>query len=129
MKSNLVVGLAIALSSVGCVQKVHPKKITLSVDMSAIENVNTVTVKGDFTSPPWTEALSLSDADGDQIYEIELARETAQFGMMFKFLKNGEYELEGQPNRELQFRYQPEQLYYNAVFNIPTATIIKKNSL
>ncbi len=126
MKTRSSYYLVILLLMSSCVQEVHLKKVTLSVDMNEIENVDVVTVRGDFTSPPWSQEIELSDTDDDGVFQITLERETAQFGMTFKFLRNGQYELEGQPNRELLFEYQPETITYKAEFDNPTAHIIKK---
>ena len=96
--------IAISISFASCVQKEHLKTVTFSVDMNGIENVESVGIKGDFTDQPWRQTVPLSDENGDGIYEITFNRETAAYGIEFKFVKNeNQVELKGLDNRELVF--------------------------
>ena len=108
--------LFFALSS--CVQKEHQKKVMFKLDMNAVENVNQVGLRGQFTSPPWGVTIPMTDENGDGIYELTLSEMTAQSSVNFKFVNhNDQFELECKPNRSISFQYRPESLEYSAVFD------------
>lgn len=101
-----------------CVQKRHLKTVTFRVDMNAIKNVSHVGIRGEFTSNPWNETISLTDENNDGIYEGTFSQETAFNSVQFKFVMNDDtYELIGKDNRVLKFLYKPEILIYDAKFN------------
>ncbi|WP_299525828.1 hypothetical protein [Winogradskyella sp.] len=102
-----------------CVQETHTKTVTFKVDMNGVENTENIGIRGNFTSSPWNETAPLTDDDGDGIYEGTFSQKTAVNGIEFKFVNNGEFELEGQNNRSIQFEYKPETIIYEAVFNNP----------
>lgn len=109
----------IAIALVSCVQEEHLKTVTFKVDMTALENVGEVGLKGEFTNPQWGQILPLEDPDGDGIYEATFSQETAQSIAEFKFVHNGVYELKGQNNRQLKMEYKPETIVYWAVYDNP----------
>ncbi len=124
---KLIVIAVIALFA-SCVQKEHMKTVTFSVDMNGIENIESVGIKGGFTDQPWRQTIPLLDEDGDGIYEITFNRETAAYGIEFKFVKNdNQIELEGQENRELVFEYKPETIQYQTKYNDTQNITIKRN--
>ena len=103
-----------------CVQKEHVKEVTFMVDMRGVDNVSTVVIRGQFTSPPWEVTLPMSDENNDGIYETTLEEPTAQSSVSFKFVINeDQFELEGQPNRTVQFQYRPEVIVYSGIFDDP----------
>ena len=110
--------LFFALLLACCVQEEYEKTVTVYLDMNGVENVGNVGIRGNFTSPRWNQLIPLTDEDGDGIYTITLTQKTAVYGIEFKFVNQGsEYELKGQPNRELVFEYKPETIEYIAIFN------------
>lgn len=102
-----------------CVQDTHLKTIYFKVDMSKVDKISNPSVKGQFTSLAWQEAINLTDINGDGIYEAKIEVQAAQLGMQFKFVNANTYELEGQNNRFIQFEYKPQTLIYECVFNDP----------
>ena len=102
-----------------CVQEEHLKTITFKVDMSNMENIGNVGIRGQFTNPPWQVTLPMTDRDGDGIYELTLSETTAQSSVAFKFVnQDNVFELDCKPNRTIQFEYKPETLEYHAIFNV-----------
>lgn len=105
---------------VSCVQQKHEKTVVFRVDMNAAEHINGVAITGEFTSPPWSEKIPLTDNDNDGIYQLSLTDQTAVSEMEFKFVtSDGTYELQDQGNRVLRFEYRPETIVYEAIFNQP----------
>ncbi len=119
MKTILKISvLYILLALVSCVQKEHEKTVTFMVDMNSVKNADGVAIAGEFTSPPWSEKIPLTDEDNDGIYQFILTDQTAVSEMEFKFVKaNGTYELKDQNNRVLRFEYRPETIVYEATFD------------
>ncbi|NHF60066.1 hypothetical protein FK220_011980 [Flavobacteriaceae bacterium TP-CH-4] len=110
-----------------CVQETHLKTVTFKVDATAIDSITAVGIKGNFTSPPWDRIIPMSDEEQDGIYELKVTRKTADHQAEFKFVdQNGIYELKGQGNRVLHFKYEPERLTYIARFNDPHGEQIKQ---
>ena len=114
-KPPLLLILLLLLSA--CVQETHLKTVTFSLDMTELEIVENVGIRGNFTSNPWNETLPLSDKDGNGIFEATFSQKTAINQIQFKFTHRGEYELKGEDNRVLSFVYEPETIIYKAIFN------------
>jgi len=122
MKTYKIITLCLVLISlVSCVQEEHLKTVTFKVDMTAVQPISQVGVKGEFTNPPWKEILPLTDTNHDGVYELTVSQTTAVSNVEFKFVHNGVYELSGEGNRKLHFEYKPETLVYEGVFNNPDA--------
>ena len=123
-KSIVVIISLISLCN--CVQKAHPKTIIVKVDMSNIEDVSSVGIRGN-NPLSWDETTFLNDDDADGIYEGTFDIYTANYDIEFKFLKNNDqFELEGQNNRSLKFEYKPETIEYKAVFDNLSETKITR---
>ena len=103
-----------------CVQEEHIKEVTFQVDMRSYDSIDQVGLRGQFTSPPWEVNVPMSDDDNDGIYKVTVQDKTAQSSVSFKFVINeDEFELEGLPNRSIQFQFRPENILYTAVFDNP----------
>ncbi|PTX61605.1 hypothetical protein C8N46_104248 [Kordia periserrulae] len=128
MKQFTIIFVTLVLfTTVSCVQETHQKNITFKVDMNAVENVQNVGIKGNFTNPSWQKMIPLTDENNDGIYEVTIRRKTASNTVEFKFVnQNEQYELRNQPNRSLQLEYKPETISYETAFDVQEATITKK---
>jgi hypothetical protein len=114
----------------GCVQKTHQKTIQFKLDMTKVENPENVGVRGEFGSKPWNETIYFTDDDADGIFEGTVIKQTGQGGIEFKFVNHNDvFELPGQNNRVIEFKYQTETILYDATFNNPEGktSIIKPN--
>lgn len=89
----------------------QPGQVTFRLDMSGIP-AEEVGIKGSVSPLSWDEAYPLSDEDGDGIYEAEVTFDTSDQYVTFKFVKDGELELEGADNRILRFDAKPIQKVY-----------------
>ncbi len=120
MKIKSIIGVTIVtfLFLVSCVQKEHEKTVTFKVDMGQEQNVQNVGLRGRFTNPSWEVTIPMSDENGDGIFEVTLNEMTAQNSVAFKFVKNNdEFELQDLPNRLIRFKYQPEVIIYEGMFD------------
>lgn len=109
-----------------CVQETHLKIINFKVDMRGLDNITNPGVRGQFTSPAWKKFIPLTDKNNDSIYEAKVEFQAAQYDIKFKFVNNGEYELQNQPNRSVKFKYEPENFTYKAVFNNPSTEVLNE---
>lgn len=117
MKKYIIIIIA-AVFFASCVQETHTKKVTFLVDMNGVENISSVGIRGNFLPNKWRQTVPMTDEDKDGIYEISFSEKTAAYGIEFKFVKNNnQFELQGEGNRELVFKYQPEIIEYKAIFN------------
>lgn len=124
LKTTFAIVLLALFSS--CVQDVHKKTISVSVDMNTVENHSQVGIRGNYPLS-WEETTYLNDDDNDGIYEGEFEIFTASNDISFKFVTNNDqFELDGQDNRSLTFEYKPEIIRYEAKFNDPNANITKQ---
>lgn len=106
-----------------CVQKTHLKTVTFRVNMNSTEHPQDVGIRGNFTSNPWNETIPMTSPNNDGVYEVTIEESTAVNAIEFKFVNtNNDFELKGQDNRTLVFKYQPETLVYEAEFNNPEGT-------
>jgi len=120
MKTRLIktIGSVALLFLTSCVQKEHEKIVTFKVDMTQVQNVQSVGLRGQFTSPSWEVTIPMLDKNGNGIFEVTLNEVTAQNSVAFKFVKNNdEFELQNQSNRLILFKYQPEVIIYESKFN------------
>ena len=125
--TSIICCLLIGQCLLSCVQERHIKRVKFQLDMRQIKNFETVGIRGDIQPLSWQETTSLSDADGDSIYDTTLEFSTASNQLNFKFVINGEeFELEGSDNRVLPFEYKPEELTYMTAFDQESHTINKK---
>ncbi len=106
-----------------CVQEEHTKEVTFKVDMRNHDSFTKVGIRGQFTSPPWEVTVPMTDMDKDGFFEVTVEQETAQSSAEFKFvIDNDQFELQCQPNRSIQFSYQPEVILYTGIFDNENGT-------
>jgi len=126
MKKLLSILSLFILLLTSCVQEIHTKTIHFKFNTNAFKNVNTVSVKGDFSKNKWNEPVFLKDKDKDGIYEAVIIFETAKNTMNFKFLVNEDFELKDKDNRTIRLDYKPEIVFYSAIFNDAEKVKIEK---
>lgn len=128
MKLNQIfISFLLACIAASCVQKTHLKTVNIKVIVAADENAESIGIRGEFTNPPWKETVALNDEDEDGVYEGSFSMSTGQYGVEFKFVKDGDvYELENHKNRLIKFEYKPETISYSCTFDKEEAKIERK---
>ena len=115
---KICLSLLLVLGFSGCVQETHLKTITFKLDMTAVEDFNTVGIRGSISPLSWDTSLPLYDTDNDGVFETTIELKTADNALQFKFVKNDDdFELKGEDNRRLPLEYKPETLTFTAVYN------------
>jgi hypothetical protein len=108
-KITIVIMLAFICA---CVQEMRDITIHFSVDMSKVENVQSVGVIGENDPLTWDNPIELQDSDGDGIYEGVITIRAAYNYAEFKFMLNKNIiELEGKGNRQVDFTDMTEVRY------------------
>lgn len=125
--NHLVISLSLVILAAACVQQTHLKTVNLKVQTGEDSNIESIGVRGEFTNSPWSETIPLLDEDKDGVYEGSFSMSTGQYGVEFKFVKNGDvYELENKKNRLIKFEYKAETIFYTCTFNELEAMIERK---
>lgn len=83
------------------------RSITLKVNTQNLQNVNSVTVRGNIKPLSQSEGYKLTDADQDGIYETTLSFNTNKLNVKFKFFVNEKSELQGSDPRVIWFKNEP----------------------
>jgi uncharacterized membrane protein YphA (DoxX/SURF4 family)/C-terminal processing protease CtpA/Prc len=106
----LILLIGFSLSAQG-----QTKTVSLKLNTQSLEEVNTVSVRGNIRPLSQSENYALTDKDGDGIYEAKIDFETSKRNVKFKFLVNGNMELKGSDERIIWFKDEPVVESY--VFN------------
>ena len=112
----LIIGILILLVS-SCVQQTYKRTIQFRVDASNLEEVETMSIRGQMSPLNWKTNYLLEDVDNDSIYTTEITFDTPFDYVDIKFVKNmDEFELEREDNRRIMFNGMDSIKYY-AVFD------------
>lgn len=115
---SISVYIIVVLIFSSCVQATYERKVNFNVDMTGIENIQTVGVRGDFEPLNWENDLVLKDTDGDSIYTGSVVLDTPFDYFEMKLVKNGiEFELNGQNNRRVYLNKEGDT-NFNATFDV-----------
>lgn len=96
-------GLSLILLA-GLSLNAQEKTVLLKLDTQSLEQLKTVAVRGNSKPLSQSEDYPLRDNDGDGIYEAKINFDTSKRNVKFKFLVNGNSELEGSDERVIWFR-------------------------
>ncbi|AYL98889.1 hypothetical protein HYN43_028045 [Mucilaginibacter celer] len=102
----------------GCVQKTRNVTIQLNLRLAGMKNITQVGVRGNGKPLSWQKDLVMSPVIKDSLYTVTIHAITGYNFAEIKFTVNGTMELDGMPNRRVDFK-GAKSLTYNAVFNKP----------
>lgn len=88
------------------------RRINLGVDMKGLD-ARSVGIKGSISPLSWDKIYPLSDQDGDGIYEAEITFNTSKRSLKFKFVNDGQMELEGSDERIAWFQDEVSSKSYS----------------
>lgn len=108
-------GIILIIFSISCNTHSQTHRVTFKVDMTMVDNIKNVSVRGSESPLSWNKSIMLSDPENDGIYEITIDFKTGKKNTKFKFLNDGNEELHGSDNRIIWFRDEP--IVTNLTFN------------
>lgn len=111
IKSSISKSLSLVLL-VSCFSlSAQERKVKFGVDMTESSQKNAA-IKGSVSPLSWDKEYPLTDPDGDGIFEAEITFNTSSRYVNFKFVNNGETELEGSDPRRIWFKDEPISKVY-----------------
>ena len=119
MKIRAIIIICIfAVSATSCVQKSSEKTVTFTVDVSAIKDVKSVSLRGKEKPLSWRKGVEMTPVKQDSIYTAKVTFLTGYKFTEVKFVVNDEFELKDKDNRRVEYS-DSDTTMYNAVFNVP----------
>lgn len=109
--SMIVLGTFLSCSMLSAQERV----VEISVDMNNVKEVGGIGLSGNLEPLTWDNSYPLIDENGDGIYEAKIIFNTSDKYFKFKFINNGNLELNGSDSRILWFSDEPLKKSY--VFN------------
>ena len=104
----------VMLSAISCVQKSYVRTVNFVVNVSRMQNVKTVGIRGE-KPLNWDYDTQMVMVKKDSVYKATVTFETGYKFVEVKFTVNGDYELKDKPNRKVFFSNTGET-NYNAIF-------------
>lgn len=116
MKTHFIILAFAALLMSACVQKTHLQKVTYTLDVSKVQNVEKVGIRGSDSPLSWEADLEMKLLVKDSLCQIEVSYLTGYKVTEVKFTVNGNFELQNRENRVVRFGENGET-EVKAVFN------------
>ena len=102
-----------------CVQKTYERPVRFVLDVSQVDNIKTVGVRGSNSPLNWEKDLEMKPIFADSIYAVDVTFVTGYLGAEIKFVINGQFELQKMGNRRFAFDKNQDTTVYHAVFDQP----------
>lgn len=99
-----------------CVQKSYKRTVKLTLDVSALDTIKTVGVRGKEGPLSWNSDFPMSELYKDSLYYTVVSAETGYLFTEIKFTVNGQFEMNDKPNRKVIFK-TGDTTFYQAIFN------------
>lgn len=114
---NYSLFLAFVFTISSCVQESNVRHIKVTLDVSAIDSITSVGIRGEGHPLSWQTDYPMQELVKDSLYTAVITTKTGyKFGEC-KFTVNGDFELKGEENRRVYFA-ESDTTYYHAVFGI-----------
>jgi hypothetical protein len=113
----LLTASILLLVNTSCVQKTHKKTITFTLDVSGIENIKSVGIRGWDNPLSWNKDYPMKEIVKDSLYQVTVTGETGRICTEFKFSINEQLELEGKENRKVYFDTKSDTTKVSFVFD------------
>ena len=118
MKNIIIVLFAcFALFLSSCVQKSYDRHVKFLLDVSHVEDVKTVGIRGSNSPLSWNKNTDMTPIVKDSLYTVLTTFNTGYLGAEVKFVVNDQFELQGQENRRFPFDEKNDTTIYQAKFD------------
>ncbi len=117
MKMIRLLCCALVLVTSSCVQQTHKRTITFMLDVSGIQNIKSVGLRGWDIPLSWDTDYPMQEMVKDSLYKVTITGETGRICTEFKFTVNGILELDGRDNRKVYFDTKNDTIKVSYVFD------------
>jgi putative oxidoreductase len=115
MRKILLLIVLLVLAS--CVQPSYNRTVVLTLDVSALKNIQSVGIRGEGKPLSWETDYPMTEVVKDSLYRAIITTKTGYLFAEYKCTVNGNFELQEQPNRRVIFDTEKDTTYVNLVFN------------
>jgi hypothetical protein len=115
---GLLTGGAMAVLGTGCVQKAYERTVVYELDVSALDSVKTVGLRGDNLPLSWQQDQAMTAVVADSLYRTTVTYRTGYRATEVKFTVNGTFEFDNGDNRRVPFEMNGDTTIYRARFNV-----------
>jgi hypothetical protein len=118
MKSVAIVVFFIISSLMSsCVQKTYKQIIVVTLDVSKVDTIESVGIRGNGKPLRWDTDFSMQEVVKDSLYKAIITTETGYLFAEGKCTVNGNFELQDKPNRRIEFDTTNDTTFVHFVFN------------
>jgi len=111
--------MIILLALASCVQPSYNKTVVVTLDVSALKNIQSVGIRGEGKPLSWEADYPMTEVVKDSVYRAIITTKTGYLFAEFKCTVNGIFELQEQPNRRIIFDTKKDTTYVDLVFDKP----------
>lgn len=115
MKSVFVFIISLLMCS--CVQKTYKRIVVVTLDVSKVKNIQSVGIRGNGNPLNWETDYPMQEIVKDSLYKTIITTETGYLFMEGKCTVNGNFELQDQPNRRINFDTKNDTTFVDLVFD------------
>jgi putative oxidoreductase len=102
---------------VSCVQPSYNRTVVVTLDVSAMKNIESVGIRGEGQPLSWETDNPMTEVVKDSLYRAIITTQTGYLFAEYKCTVNGNFELQNQPNRRVVFDTQRDTTYVDLVFD------------
>ena len=118
MKNNIVLTVfVISLLMSSCVQKTYKRTVVVTLDVSKVDNIQSVGIRGNGNPLNWENDYPMQEIVKDSLYKAIITTETGYLFAEGKCTVNGNFELQDQPNRRIEFDTKKDTTFVHFVFD------------
>lgn len=114
--TRMISMLLLCLFLTGCVQKSYKKTVVFTLDVSGINNIKKVGVRGNDKPLSWDNDAKMEENKREGIYKITTTFETGYKCTEIKFVVNDIFEFQNEANRRILFS-EKDTTFFKAKFN------------
>jgi putative oxidoreductase len=115
---SLLTGGALLLVATGCVQPAYDRTVIYELDVSALDSIQSVGLRGDEAPLSWQKDQPLTAIVPDSLYRTTVTYRTGYLKTEVKFTVNGTFEFDNADNRRVPFDMRGDTTIYRARFNV-----------
>ncbi len=96
--------IIVTCSFASCVQKSYERNLKITLDVSGVDDVKTVGIRGSSKPLSWNKDYPMQELVKDSLYTTVVSTKTGYTFGEFKFTVNGVFELAEKENRRVYFQ-------------------------